>query len=368
MKILLTYITGIGNTVMCIPALRTLRRNFPEAVVDVVVRHQASQELLERIACQRKVYVFNAVTHKTWRQKFQFLQALRQEQYDVNITTFPSNRCEFNLLSFCIGAKRRIAPRYQVGNLETLDFLQNELVDINEEYHDIDQNLSLLVPLGISKLSWNGKDISWELTVEERAYAERCLNSLGLSQEDMLIGFHPGCNPDQGNFLKRWPVDHFARLGDQLIDEFDAKILLFGDSKEAGLRESIKSLMKYPPYIPETTALLNVAALIKQCRLFVTNDSGLMHIAAAMGVPTVSLFGPSDMVRNAPYGEGHLVIQATLPCSPCNTYPHYRYGGSFIRCIYHGTRKGECMRTITVEQVYRTLSEHYADILPPASA
>ena len=363
MKILVTYLTGIGNTVMCIPALRALYRKFPEAVIDVVVRHQASKELLERLDCQRRVYLFNPATQKTWRQKFQFLRALRQEYYDVNITAFPSNRREFNLLSFCIGAKRRIAPRYQMGNVETFDFLQNELVTVHEDFHDIDQNLSLLAPLGISKLLWNGKDISWELTPEEHVYAEDCLQLLGLSPKELLIGFHPGCNPEQGNILKRWPADHFARLGDKLIEAFDAKILLFGDSNEAGLRETIKSLMKYQPFIPETTALLNVAALIKQRRLFVTNDSGLMHVAAAMGVPTVSLFGPSDIRRNAPYGEGHMVIPATLPCCPCNTYPHYQYGGSFIRCMHHRSRKGECMRSITVEAVYTKIVQNYADIV-----
>lgn len=367
MKILITYLTGIGNTIMYIPALRTLHQQLPDAIVDVVVRHQASKEILERFNCCRKIYVFNPSIHKTFAQKLHFLRTLRAERYDVNITAFPSNRREFNIISFLIGAKRRIAIRYHVGNFETLEFLQTELVETDESVHDVDQNFSLLGPLGINTLLCNGKDISWDVNDEENAYAEELLRKLQLTSHDILIGFHPGCNPSQGNSLKRWPTGNFAILGDKLIEAFDSKILIFGDEGETDLKKDIQLSMKYPSIIPENMPLLKIAALIKRCQLFVTNDSGLMHVATAMGVPTVSLFGPSDPKRNAPYGEGHTVIRADLPCIPCNKYPHYQYGGSYVRCVYNNNHKGHCMQSITVEKVYDTIVQNYASILQPVN-
>ncbi len=363
-KILILYLTGIGNTILFIPTLRVLRHQLADTIVDVMVRHEQSKEILERINCSRKIYVFNPNTHKTFVEKLQFLRTVREERYDVSITTFPSNRAAFNILSFLIGAKRRIAPRYQVGYIETLGFLQNELVNTNVNSHDVKQNLSLLTPLGLD-VNYAEEEISWDVTEGEIRYAEHVLKEAHLTPKDLLIGFHPGCSPAQENLYKRWPTKCFALLGDILVEQFGAKILVFGSNDETSLKKDVFNLMKHKPIIPETTSLLKTAALIKKCRLFVTNDSGLMHTATAMGVPTVSLFGPSDPARNAPYGRGHIVVRAypILPCMPCNKYPHYQYGGSFVRCIYKNAHKGACMQNITVDQVYETTIRNYSDIL-----
>lgn len=367
MKILITYLTGVGNAIMLIPTLRTLHQQLPDAVVDILVRHQASKEILERINCCRKIYVFNPGIYKTFPQRIRFLSTLRQEKYDVDITTFPSNRAEFNLLSFFIGAKRRIALRYEVGYVETLGFLQTELIEADATRHEIDQNLALLAPLGVNIfLAERNGGISLEK--QETDYAEAFLKKTELRSQDVLIGFHPGCNPTQGNLYKRWPTKHFARLGDQLVEEFGAKILVgFGESEEKALYKEIYDSMKYKPIILENISILKTAAIMKTCRLFVAADSGLMHLATVMNVPTVALFGPVDVARSAPLGSADTVITANLPCVPCNQYPHYQYGGSYIRCMYHGNRRGYCMQSITVEQVYDTIVRNYADILNPGN-
>jgi lipopolysaccharide heptosyltransferase II len=367
MKILITYLTGIGNTIMYIPTLRTLHQQLPDAIIDVVVRHQASKEILERINCCRKIYVFNPSIHKTFAQKIYFLRTLRKERYDVNITTFPSNRAEFNLLSFFIGAKRRISLRYEVGYTETLGFLQTELVEADATRHEIDQNLSLLAPLGVN-IFLAEKNGGLYLQEQEEDYAEAFLKKANLTPKDVLIGFHPGCNPAQGNIYKRWPPKHFGMLGDKLVEQFGAKIFVgFGGSEEDSLYREIYDFMKHKPIIPESTSILKTAAIIKQCKLFVAGDSGLMHLATVMKVPTVAIFGPVDVTRSAPVGAADTVIKADLPCVPCNKYPHYQYGGSFIRCVYNSNRKGHCMQSITVEKVYNTIVQNYASILQPVN-
>ncbi len=350
---------------MAIPMLKTLRRQLPEAEVHVLVRHQASKELLERIGCQRQVHVLNSNIQRSVAQKLRFLWALRQERYDVHITTFPSNRREFHLLSAYIGAKRRIALRYEMGHLEMLGFLQTDLVDADANRHEVDQNLSLLTPLGVNAIlaERNG---GIRLSDEECQTAEDFLKRADISSSDTIIGFHPGCNPEQGNVLKRWPAPNFAHLGDRLIEELGVKVLVgFGGPEEHDLYQEIVESMSHSAIIPAHTSILHTAALMKRCHVFIAADSGLMHLASVLKVPTIALFGPIDSTRSAPLGRCDTIITADLPCIPCNKYPHFQYGGSYIRCRYHGEQRGLCMQRITVNQVYDTFLQNYSNFFQP---
>lgn len=365
MKILIGYITGVGNSVMAIPMLKTLRRQLPDAEVHVLVRHQASKELLERIGCQQTVHVLNPAIQHSMARKTQFLLALRRERFDVHITTFPSNRREFHLLSALIGAKRRIAPRYEVGHLETFGFLQTELVDADPNRHEIDQNLSLLTPLGVNVIlaERNG---GIRLEQHELDAAADFLKRSGVTPSDRLIGFHPGCNPAQGNYLRRWPAAYFAELGDRLIEQHNVKIVLgFGGPEELPLYQEIAALMTHAPIVTEPMPVLQTAALMRHCRVFLASDSGLMHLSCLMKVSTIALSGPIDPGRDGPVGTMHTSLKSALPCSPCNVYPHFQYGGSHIRCRYRGGKRGLCMQRITVDQVYETILTTYADVVRP---
>ncbi len=365
MKILIGYITGVGNSVMAIPMLKTLRRQLPEAEVHVLVRHQAGKDLLERIGCQQQVHVLNPDIQSSAAQKLQFLWALRKERYDVHITTFPSNQRMFHLLSACIGAQRRIALRYEMGHFEMFGFLQTELVDADANRHEVDQNLSLLTPLGVNAIlaERNGRI---RVSDQECQAAEEFLHSVDISESDRIVGFHPGCNPDKGNVLKRWPIRNFARLADRLIEDFGVKVLIgFGGVEERGLYLEIAELMTHTAIIPDHAQILHTAALMKRCHLFLAADSGLMHLASLLKVPTIALFGPIDSTRSAPFGQCDTVITSELPCVPCNTYPHFQYGGSYIRCRYHGDQRGLCMQRITVDQVYTTILQNYPVVLQP---
>ncbi len=364
MKILISYLTGLSNTILFIPTLRLLQQRFPDAVIDVLVRHEASRDILKRINRSRRLYVFNSSTHPSLKEKLYFLYTLRRERYDVNITAFPANRVKFNLLSFLIGAKRRIASRYQVGYMETLGFLQTDLVESSVFCHDVKQNLSLLTRFDID-VSHAEDNLCWDLRPEEETYAETWFQSANVSSQDLLIGFHPGCNPSQGNIYKRWPAKYFARLGDKLTEEYGAKILILGSDNERSLKKDLFSFMEHKPLMPEPTTIMNAAALIKRCNLFISNDSGLMHTATAMRVPTVGLFGPSDPSRNAPYGKGHIIVRAELPCMPCNKYPQYQYSGSYVHCVYDHEQKGFCMQSLSVDRVYEAIVRNYAEMLRP---
>lgn len=361
-RLLLSYLTGVGNSLMCIPTLRTLCHHLPDTEIDVLVRHAASQDILERVHSNGTIFVLNP-KNRSWMHIVRFLRMLRKRQYDVNLTVFPSNRAELNILSRLIGAKRRVAHRYHNGYFQTLSFLHNDHIPAVPHRHEIEQNLSLLSALHIPVSQAASRDTGFPLKEQERACALDFLNAHHIGPQDVIIGFHPGCNPAQGNLYRRWPTAHYAALGDHLADTFGAQILVgFGGKDENPLAEDIAARMSHRALIPDNTSLAKTAALIRHCRLFVASDSGLMHVAVAMHVPTVALFGPIPPERDAPHGSQHLVIQSELPCVPCNTYPQ-QPGGSYIRCIYPEGEKGMCLRTISVERVYHSILKQYSGLL-----
>ena len=128
---------------------------------------------------------------------------------------------------------------------------------------------------------------------------------------------------------------------------------MFGGPEEHGLNQEIEQLMKHKPFIVEDLSLKAVAALIQQCGIFVTNDSGLMHVSVAVGTKTIALFGPTDPSRTAPYGADHIVIERNLKCSPC--WGKHNLGIGIIPCIYDNNL---CMQQITVQEVFDPVAEY----------
>ncbi len=153
------------------------------------------------------------------------------------------------------------------------------------------------------------------------------LQKNGIKDSDMLIGFQPASSrPD-----RRWSPDSFAKLGLELIKRYDAKIIIFGVSSEKELGDEIQAKINNtinPPLLKGEKGVINaagktsvkqLASLIKRCNLLITNDTGTMHIAAALGTKIIALFFAHALVHETgPYGEGHIILQADIPCSPCS--------------------------------------------------
>lgn len=146
-------------------------------------------------------------------------------------------------------------------------------------------------------------------------WIDTLLKERGVKEYDLLIGLQLGASAED----KRWHVSSFARLADRLADSFGAKIVLTGSKREVDYGKEFESIAKTTPlnFIGETN-LKELAALIKRCNLFVSNDSGPLHIATAVGTKTLNISLASIFFRETgPYGEGHYVIKADIPCSPC---------------------------------------------------
>jgi len=153
------------------------------------------------------------------------------------------------------------------------------------------------------------------LREEERGWAEQTLRDLGFLDGTPIIGMNPGATY---GMAKCWYPERFAELGKRIVKKWKAAVLLFGKEEEKPIvKEILQHLKEGGIDLTGKTQLLQLAALLERCQLLVTNDTGTMHVATAVGTPVVALFGSTDPSTTGPWGEDHVVIRKDVPCSPC---------------------------------------------------
>lgn len=338
MKILVILASGIGNSILFGPALKIIRNNYQEAEIDIFSFKESFAAPFAGSEIVDKIFYFEGV--KT-------ILNLRKQKYDISITAFPSNKWQFNALAFLVGAKKRVTHAYDVSKIRTLSFLQNHKVHVDKDIHDIEQNLNLLKAIGIEI---NEKpDTFFYIENKNEVYANNIIKSNNL-EKCFIVGIHSGCNISQKG--KRWSTKYFVELIDKICDS-GKKCLLFTGPDEVEdtkfIQEKIRN--KLEVVLINEANLKNVAALIKQCHCFLSNDSGLGHIAGAMGVKTVAISGPAMWTRTAPAGHNSSYITAkNIKCSPCLKYP-FASTSSKIKCKYNY----KCLTEIKVDDVYQAL-------------
>jgi heptosyltransferase-2/heptosyltransferase-3 len=184
------------------------------------------------------------------------------------------------------------------------------------------------------------------LAESERTDASQRFDTAGVTQTGLKVGVFPGA----GWKLREWMPDRFAAIGDGLVRHFNAEVLIFGGQRESELVHTVANLMdaRAVPFAGNLQ-VRELAACIEKCDLFLTNDTGPMHIAAAVGTPTVSLFGPGNHIRFQPLGALHQTIRHDVPCSPCKQFTD--------KC-----KDNICMKKITVDEVWQSVSDALAKV------
>ncbi len=345
-KILIISVSGIGNTIMQSPFINHLL-NQKGYCVDILFGNGAMECVFKGDERLRKTFV---LPHKTLKAKISLIRELSKERYDYTIACFPSNRMEFHLLPYIIGSKNRIIHRYSIGRLKTLSFLSNVKVEVNKDLHDVEQNLNLLTALRINPDTAVRK-LLFATSPEDKAYAKQYITAQGLENK-LIVGMHPGTKGTES--YRRWPADKFIELVTRLNKQ-NIQCLLFAGPEEITWVEKIYKAVKstHKNFIVIEKDINNVAAIISYCRVFLSTDSGLGHIAVAKGVPTYAIFGPAQSGRTGPYGpQGH-VISLNLHCSPCLKYP-FQSTHSTINCPYNF----KCLNNLAVDQVQVCIQRH----------
>lgn len=337
-KVLILSLSGIGDSILFSPALKLLNASFPQWELHVLVMFKSAVDYYSRFPEITRIHHFDLVKQPAWRG-IRFLLNLRKERFDLVINAYPSNRAEYNVVARLLG-KRSIGHRYAHHNWANLFFLNQTIVHEQPDRHPADENIALVRALGVE--GDPPLHLLFPLLPSEEAKAAEWLHQQKIAGRP-LIGFHPGSSILKNHINKRWPASFFSELGRRLRDRLGAEILVFGGPEEASALTEVCSRMGPNCRIVTGTALGETAALIKACRLFVSNDTALMHVSAALQTPCVPVFGPTDLRKGRPYHSPHLIASQFLSCSPCFYYSP--------RPLYCRFSTFECLRNLPVDDV-----------------
>jgi heptosyltransferase-2 len=350
MKILVIALSGIGDALMFTPTLDKIKIEFPNAKIDVLAMFKGVEEIYSTLPEISNVIYFNFMKEGI-SKSIAFINKLRKNKYDVSISVYPSNRKEYNVISWLIGAKKRLAAKYIRQDFINLGFLNNVRIMENDDTHNVETNFKLFtkfsnnhnIPIPPLKLVLNNNHLS---------FADNFLLEHNVNQKDIVVGFHSGCNTLKNHINRRWSPENFAELGKSLLTNYNCKILLFGAGDEIELNNKIETIISSQNVIIVTsTSLLESVSIMKRCNLFVTNDSSLMHFASVLKLNTISLIGPTNINYIYPWQTNHKIASVNLDCSPC-----FFYSPTPLIC-HRKDIKYKCMKDITPELVFKLVKE-----------
>ncbi len=347
-KILIRGVNWIGDAVMTIPAVRAIRMAYPEAHISLLVKpwvaeiFKASPDIDEIILYEKNLTGLTG--------KFRLAGLLRKQKFDYAILL--QNAFDAALLTWLAGIPERIGYKKDSRSL-----LLTNAIPVTEDIlakHQVYYYLNIVNTIGINT---DETRPFIQVTDDERAWANNLISSSFPNANLPLVGVNPGATYGSA---KRWLPERFAEVIIKIINESHGNVILFGGEAEVEIADEIISeIMKTHSTDIESrilvmsgkTSLRELTSLIAQCSAFITNDSGPMHMASALLVPTVAIFGSTNKHATGPFGNGHRTISKDLQCAPCMKR----------KCPEEHL---ECMTGIYADDVFEALKE----ILPDARA
>ncbi len=305
-RLLVRSTNWIGDAVMTTPAVRAIRRNFPAAEISLLVKPWVAPVFAHSPHVDRLISFEDPGPHKGVAGRLRLARDLRRERFDAAILL--QNAFEAALVCFLAGIPVRVG--FDTDGRRLLLTHPVRLAPSVKKIHQSAYYLHMLQGAGLA--TW-GRRLEVSIGGRDRKRAADRLSEL--PADGPRVGINPSATFGPA---KQWPPDRFAGLADRLAADYRAKILLFGGPGDARLGAQIAGMIKGRCLdLTARTDLGEAMALIEACDLFVTNDSGLMHVAAALQVPVIAVFGSTNPVTTGPYSPRSRVIRKPLPCSPC---------------------------------------------------
>jgi len=341
-NLLIRGVNWIGDSVMTLPALRALRKAMPEARISLLVKPWVSP-LFEKDPNIDEMIIYGD-EYKGIIGKIKLSRMLKNKELCGTILF--QNAFDAALITSLAGIKVRAGyNRDGRGHLLTTAVPVPENM---EKVHQINYYLNLIKKLGINATY---SDPYIYLTLDERLYARKFLQNM----KRPILGINPGATYGSA---KRWFPERFAETANWFIQDTNGSVVIFGGKSEIDIADEIYKKM-YPEFrdsgsvtsFAGKTSLRELISLISECDVFVTNDSGPLHIAYAVRTPLVAIFGSTDPQLTGPVGESNVVITPDLSCSPC-----------FERTCKNNNMR--CMYAITSDDVYYGIKK----ILPDTPA
>ena len=342
-RILFYCLPGIGDALMMTPALKILRENFPQSEISVLTMHQAVFQIVNGFSFVDYVYL-----QDFFRQPFysslKFVFQLRRKKFHITMMGFPANRLEYSILSWIIGGKRRLGHKNLLKNYSSLHFLYTQRVVKNKNHHNVVENVKLsqlaaLKNTVVKKELLQMPFLSQELIFFAKKWIQKN------TKRDKIIGIHAGCSVLKNHIHRRWPKESFKSLVEKLTQTY--AVFIFGGPEEENLKQFVAGNQAV---VVKGVSFLQSAAIIKHCTAFVSNDSGLMHLAASFDCLTVGIFGPTNPTYVSPYCKNFVVIKTDLECAPC-----FEYSKKPLECKQYGDYR--CLKEISPQLVFEKLTQ-----------
>ncbi|MBU0980344.1 MAG: glycosyltransferase family 9 protein [Nanoarchaeota archaeon] len=319
-RILAIQLWGLGESTLTLPALYALKKRFPEAKIEVLATKR-NEEIYYKQPFKLRVVALNP---------FSLLSFVLNNKYDL-VVDF-----EEYLNSSALVA--RMAGKHCIGfDTGVRKHALDNAIPYDDMKHTSETFFDLVRALGVK--GEVEKLVALKVSDADDQAALRFMQEHKLNR---FIGIAPGAA--ESSRQRIWPLDRFAKVADSL----DHPVVFFGGPDETGLIEDVRKQMKKESFIAAGKLSLRQSfALVKRSKLFISNDSGLMHVAAAMDVPTIGLFGPNLPERWRPYNKKSTAIYKGHECSPCIN----SHKGEFPKCKFNDDNK--CMKKINVEEVVK---------------
>ena len=333
-KILVRAPNWIGDAVISLPALEALRARFSGSEIVVLSRPWVSEVYWHMPGMPRQIIYDPQVKHRGMRGLNHLIGDLKAEHFDLAVLF--QNAFQAAWIAWRAGIPARIGYARDGRSLMLTEAVP---VPPRSAYgHEAFYYLQLLFRAGLIERPEPVRPLEeprLALREAELSWAAKRLQALRLDGPRFLIGIHPGASFGPA---KRWPPERFAALGERMIGELRADVLIFGSAAEVPLAEAIARAMKHAPtLLAGKTTLTQMLALLAHCQLVVTNDSGPMHLAAALSLPLVAVFGSTNERATGPLSARARVVRNPVPSSPCG--------------LRHCPIDFRCMQGVTVENV-----------------
>jgi lipopolysaccharide heptosyltransferase II len=351
-RILIINPFGIGDVLFTTPILRAIKDGYPDVYMGYLCNRR-TKEILEDNPCIDVLYIYEKDEYRTECKKSKircvkkfiaFLRSIKNDKYDLVIDL--SLGRSYNFFSWLIGIKKRVGFNYKRRGR----FLTQKIdIDGYSGKHVVDFYLDLLKFLNINYKSRQlevftaRQDIEWADNLLDKITSDR--------SSPIIIGLVPfgGASWGKSAYIKHWQEDKFIQLGKKISGDFNAVLLVFGDHFEKNACDRIADKIGLEAVsVAGQISLKQFVALLRRCRIVITNDGGPLHLAVAAGAKTVSIFGPVDERVYGPYPKtnDHIVIKHDLDCRPC--YHKFKMSHCDER---------KCLDEIDVDKVYMAIKE-----------
>lgn len=336
-RLLVRSTNWIGDAVMTTPAVRAIRKNFFNARIFILAKPWVAPVFDHSPYVDEVIHYDAKGRHKGIKGIARLSRELKPMGFDAAILL--QNAVEAAIITFLAGIKTRIGFDTDARRL-----LLTHPVPCTKQIKSIHQTGYYLKMLKGVGLSTGSSRLDLFTGEEDKQRAEEILGENGISPGDAVLGINPSATFGPA---KQWFPEKYARLSDKMIDTLGVKVIIFGGPQDKALGESIAGAMRNRPLdLSGRTSLGQAMALIDRCCAFVTNDSGLMHVAAAVNTPLVAVFGSTNHTTTSPWSEKSRIVRVPVECSPCM---------KMVCPLEKGHM--QCMKKVGVDMVFDAVKE-----------